>query len=162
VSKTLNKIIELIKLNIFDYIISTQFTYNEFESKIYYNCFSEKSMMPYYINNNLNTFIKEHSNKIINKSLYSLSSHYIYKEFYNINTCCPDKVYICGFDTDACVLASTIEIFQAGIIPVVLADYCNSIGGIKYHNVRLICLERIISRKQIIYGEIKSRSDLII
>lgn len=41
----------------------------------------------------------------------------------------PKKVYLCGLDTDACVLATTIGLFEHNIIPVVLENYCFSTGG---------------------------------
>jgi nicotinamidase-related amidase len=37
-----------------------------------------------------------------------------------------ETVYLCGIDTDCCVLATAVQLFERSIRPVVLADYCAS------------------------------------
>lgn len=57
-----------------------------------------------------------------------------------------NEVYICGLDTDACVLATAIGLFDNLIAPIVLEDYCFSTGGEQYNEAGLKCLERTISK----------------
>lgn len=38
------------------------------------------------------------------------------------------EVHLCGMDTDACILATALSIFDAGLRPVVLANACSSSG----------------------------------
>ena len=40
-------------------------------------------------------------------------------------------VHICGVDTDACILATAIGIFDLGLRPVVIASACASSGGFR-------------------------------
>jgi nicotinamidase-related amidase len=47
------------------------------------------------------------------------------------------SVGICGVDTDACVMAAVFALWDAGIRPVVLADYCMSSGGASFHKAAL-------------------------
>lgn len=59
------------------------------------------------------------------------------------------EAYICGLDTDACVLATAVGLFDRTITPIVLEDYCFSTGGELYHEAGLKCLERTIGKNQI-------------
>jgi len=52
------------------------------------------------------------------------------------------KLYICGFDTDECVLSTAIEAFDLGFDVKVLQDLCASHHGRKYHNNAIEILER--------------------
>ena len=61
----------------------------------------------------------------------------------------PDMVYISGFDTDGCVLASAVQLFEIGVRPVVISRLCASSGGITYHEVGLRCLKRLIGRDNV-------------
>ena len=59
------------------------------------------------------------------------------------------EAYICGLDTDACVLATAVGLFDRTITPIVLEAYCFSTGGELYHEAGLKCLERTIGKNQI-------------
>ena len=60
------------------------------------------------------------------------------------------EVFLCGIDTDACVLVSAVDLFQNGIRPVILAEACASHAGPEYHEAGLRLLERLIGKDQII------------
>lgn len=64
-----------------------------------------------------------------------------------------EVVYLCGTDTDCCVLETAVDLFEHSIRPVVLADYCASNGGSYSHSSALKVLERLIGAKQILSGE---------
>lgn len=59
------------------------------------------------------------------------------------------EVRIAGIDTDACVLLTAADLFQIGIRPIVLADYCASTAGKETHEAALSLLPRIIGANQI-------------
>ncbi len=62
-----------------------------------------------------------------------------------------DEVHICGIDTDICVLASAVGLFDNGRFkPVVLSKYCASHAGKDYHDAALKILRRYIGKKQVI------------
>ena len=59
------------------------------------------------------------------------------------------EIYICGLDTDCCVLASAVALFERQIRPIVLGQYCGSCGGEEQHQAGLKCLRRIIGRDNV-------------
>jgi nicotinamidase-related amidase len=60
------------------------------------------------------------------------------------------RVEICGIATDNCVLKTAVDLFEAGYVPVVLADACASHGGPECHACGLRLLRRFIGRDQVI------------
>lgn len=54
-----------------------------------------------------------------------------------------DEIYICGFDTDACVYKTAMDLAEIGVRPIVLKDYCFSANQ-KFHDMGLKLLERNI------------------
>ena len=63
-------------------------------------------------------------------------------------------VFLCGFDSDCCVTMTAGDLFTLGIRPVVLAHYCASSGGQKYHTAALRVLERLIGENHILRGSV--------
>ena len=61
-----------------------------------------------------------------------------------------EEVAICGTDTDACVSACAVDLFENGIRPVLLSDACASHAGAEFHEAALRILARLIGRKQIV------------
>lgn len=62
-----------------------------------------------------------------------------------------DTVLLCGIDTDQCVLATAVDIFQTGLLkPLIVSDCCASSAGDKFHQAGLLLLERLIGKKQIV------------
>ena len=60
------------------------------------------------------------------------------------------RVHLCGIGTDSSVLMSAVDLFQAGIEPVVLAHACASVSGHVDHQAGLQILRRLIGEKQVI------------
>lgn len=60
------------------------------------------------------------------------------------------EVHLCGMDTDACILATALSIFDAGLRPVVLANACASSGGRDLHEAALTILRRNIGEEQVV------------
>ncbi|MDQ0418590.1 nicotinamidase-related amidase [Croceifilum oryzae] len=69
-----------------------------------------------------------------------------------------EKAYVCGMDTDCCVLITAVDLFQLGIEPVVLIDYCASNGGQESHKAAIRLLERLIGRKRFIQGNCRNEN----
>ena len=59
------------------------------------------------------------------------------------------EVHLCGIDTDACVLKCAVDLFEAGVRPVVIAGACASHAGAEFHEYGLKILRRLIGRPQI-------------
>lgn len=61
-----------------------------------------------------------------------------------------EEVAICGIDTDACVSACAVDLFENGFRPVLLAEACASHAGAEYHEAALRILTRLIGKDQIV------------
>ena len=72
----------------------------------------------------------------------------------------PENVFICGFDTECCVLKSAVDFFENGVRPLVLADYCFSTSGKKLHDAGLLVLTRLIADKNIIRNKIINNKEI--
>lgn len=59
------------------------------------------------------------------------------------------QTYICGIDTDICVLQTTVDVFSLNIQPIVLSDLCMSHAGHDYHEYALKILPRLIGKRNV-------------
>ncbi len=59
-----------------------------------------------------------------------------------------DEIHLCGFDTDACVYKTAMDLVELGIRPVILKDYCFSASR-EFHEMGLALLERNIGKSNI-------------
>lgn len=85
--------------------------------------------------------------KIIDKSIYTCINTSFLEE---INRKGITEIAICGIDTDICVTKCAVDLFENGIIPVVLANYCASHAGEDAHKFALKTLARFIGKDQVI------------
>lgn len=60
-----------------------------------------------------------------------------------------DEIHICGFDTDACIYKTALDLIEQGIRPIILSKYCGS-GKPEYHKMALTLLARNIGSENII------------
>jgi nicotinamidase-related amidase len=60
-----------------------------------------------------------------------------------------DEIDVVGIDTDMCVLKIAMDLFDAGIEPVVLVDCCASTAGLQAHLAGLAILSRNIGPFQL-------------
>ena len=63
----------------------------------------------------------------------------------NINT-----IYLCGLDTDACVLKTAVDLFENNYNVKIIKDLCASSAGVGYHNEGIKLLERFIGKNNVI------------
>lgn len=59
-------------------------------------------------------------------------------------------LYLCGIDTDACVLKTAVDAFERDLTPWILKDACASHAGPEAHAAGLLIAGRFIGTNQII------------
>lgn len=105
--------------------------------------------------------IKEHANYVIEKGTYSGYNQKMKEVLEKIgNGIMPSHVFVAGLDTDSCVFATALDLFEDGIRPIVLGNYCGSSGGESYHLAALKTLERPIGRNNVVMNKKINRQDL--
>ena len=60
-----------------------------------------------------------------------------------------DEIHICGFDTDACVYKTAMDLIENNIRPIILKDYCFSENQ-DIHEMGIKLLERNIGKHNIV------------
>lgn len=87
------------------------------------------------------------SAKIVDKSTYSCVNPEMVDRLRRDGIA---RVHLCGIGTDSSVMMSAIDLFQAGIEPVILAHACGSTCGRGEHQAGLQILRRLIGGRQVI------------
>ena len=72
----------------------------------------------------------------------------------------PTHIFICGADTDCCVIKIATDIFEQGIMPIVLSEYCDSNAGPLSHDAGLLVMKRLIGKNSIVSNVIASKEDI--
>ena len=105
----------------------------------------------------ISSLIEPFAESIYNKSTYTALTESLiqFLNRRNITT-----VFICGIDTDCCVLATAIDLFDMGIRPYVLSHYSASNGGYNSKMAALTVLDRLIGSHHIIDCELNKESIL--
>jgi len=60
------------------------------------------------------------------------------------------EIYLCGFDTEACVQKTAMDLFECGYDVYVLKDYCMTHCGIEIHDIAIDNLKRLIGGNSIV------------
>ena len=86
----------------------------------------------------------------------SVVDKYIYTLFTPEGTRLVDErgwtdLYVCGIDTDICVLKTAVDAFEHNLTPWILQDACVSHAGPKAHAAGLFIAGRFIGTNQIIH-----------
>lgn len=98
---------------------------------------------------------------VVDKNIYSCINTNFIQQLRSINNGkLPEQVYIAGLDTDCCVLTTAVNLFEYGIRPIILTEYCNSTGGDLSQESGLICLKRLIGKQQLCNIKIDNILDL--
>ena len=90
--------------------------------------------------------------KTILKNGYSAVSKEFLEELNGQNVTMVDLV---GVDTDQCVLATALALFDANVTPKIIVDRCASTGGTNAHKAGLAILRRALGAHNLIYREPK-------
>lgn len=132
----------LISQNKFHKVIFTKFINSQdnicFKRLNYQGCMNEDGQK---------IVINTNNNKIIDKQIYSTFNEELEEYISNNNI---TKIYICGIDTECCVLKTAFDLFEHNYDVYILKDYCASIYGKDKHNNALEIIKRNIGLDKII------------
>lgn len=94
----------------------------------------------------LKPFLNE--NNTFKKYSFSVFKAEGFQEFLSQNKI--NHLYLCGIDTDACVLTSEMEAFERGFDAYVIEDLCSSHNGALYHQKAIDLLKKNLGKQAII------------
>ncbi len=143
-SDVVQKIKSLLEQNIFDNVIFSRFINTTDSPYVKYlnwhQLFSETEQK---IVDDIEPFAKV----VFDKTVYTACNKETLKflQTRNIQT-----VFICGIDTEGCVLKTAIDFFENNIISYVLTYYSASNGGDGYHKAAILILSQLIGINNII------------
>jgi nicotinamidase-related amidase len=135
----IKKITKLIDSNEYDDILFTKFI-NSKES-VYYNKLNYKECID---ENDRKLVIK--SDNVIEKNTYTAYNNDLIKYIKNNNI---NEIYLCGIETECCILKSAFDLFENNYNIYVLKDYCACMLGDERHNNAIEILRRNIGEKSI-------------
>lgn len=136
------KVEKLIRNNNFDYVAFTKFinfdTCNFNTVLNYKGCMSEEER---------NIVIDTGNNKIFCKSVYTALNNELidYINDNNIN-----MIYVCGIDTEACVLKTAIDLFENNYNFRVIENCSMSHSGKEFHEFAIRMLKKLVGEQNII------------
>lgn len=139
---TLIKIKELVNSNKYDLTAFTRFINNE--NSIWYKKLNYKGCMT---KEQQAIAIDTKNNKIFDKKIYTAVNDEL-KDYVRENDI--SQIYLCGFDTDACIQKTAIDLFEQNYDVYVLKDYCMSHAGKEIHDLYIQNLSRIIGKNKIV------------
>lgn len=137
-----NSIKKLIDSNIANHIVFTKFinddSSNFYKILNYKGCMNEKDR---------NIVIDTKDYKIIEKRVYTAYNDELklYIDTNKIRT-----IYLCGIDTDACVLKTALDLFENVFDVKVVEDCSMSHSGIEYHNSAINMLKKLIGSQNVV------------
>lgn len=138
----LEKIDALVRSQRFDAVIFTQFVNDEngpWRQKLHYDgCITDKQKR---------IAIDTTGRRVFEKRGYSALTDEL-REYLRENEF--DEIYLCGFDTDACVQKTALDLFERGYDVYVLRDYCMSHAGKEIHEAIINNLPRLIGRERVV------------
>lgn len=141
-SKLPNKIKEIINNNKYDNVAFTKFV--NFEDSIFVKKLNWRGCIQ---DEDKKIVIDTKNNKIFDKSIYSAVNKELI-DYLNKNKI--TEIYLCGIDTECCILKTAFDLFELEYNVYVLKDYCACTHGIERHNNALEILRRNIGRNYII------------
>jgi nicotinamidase-related amidase len=83
---------------------------------------------------------------IVSKSVYSCVNESFLTKLAALNI---NEVHLCGLETDICITKNAVDLFESGIVPVVLSKYCASCAGEEAHIQALKTLRRFVGKDQV-------------
>jgi nicotinamidase-related amidase len=143
-AETLSNIYGLLQGVDFNKIVATQFINTAdsiyVEELDYRGCLTPNDIR-------LDATVKEVADRVIQKQGYTAASTVLSNFFreYGIDT-----VYLAGFNTDACVLSTVMDLFGKGIHCIVIEDCCASTGGTQLHNNAIDIMKYNIGKQNIV------------
>lgn len=138
---------ELINSNKFKHIVFTKFINDENSS--FYKVLNYKGCMT---EDDRNIVIDTKGYKVIEKKTYSALNEELQRYISNNNI---KTIYLCGIDTDACVLKTALDLFENNYDVKVIEDCCMSHSGAEFHKYAIQILKKMIGNQNIIFKNIK-------
>ena len=139
---SIQKIKELVDLNKYDLTAFTRFINDK--NSIWYKKLNYKGCMT---KNGQSIAIDTQNNRVFDKKIYTAVNNEL-KNYIQENDI--SEIYLCGFDTDACVQKTAIDLFEQNYDVYVLKDYCMSHAGKEIHDLYITNLARLIGKDRII------------
>ena len=137
-----DKIQKLINENSYENVAFTKFINNE--ESLWYKKLNYKGCMT---KEGQEIVLDTKSYKVFEKTIYSALNEEL-KEYIKAKEI--KQIYLCGFDTEACVFKTAIDLFEGGHDVYVLKDYCMTHLGDRLHNVAIDNLARLIGKNSIV------------
>ena len=137
-----SKIEEIIASNQYDDIAFTRFVNSE--ESIFVQKLNRRGCLS---DEDKTIVIDTRSYQVFDKSIYSAVTkeliEYIHKNEIT-------EIYLCGINTDCCVLKTALDLFELGYDVYVLENLCGSTCGIERHNHTIEILKRNIGENHVI------------
>jgi len=137
-----SKIESLVNSNKFDMVAFTKYINDE--ESIFYRNLNYKGCLT---DDGRKIVVDTRNNKVFEKRVYTAVNEELKKYLLDNNI---DNVYLCGIDTDDCVLKTALDLFENDINVFVLKDYCMSHSGKIFHDNAILMLEKLIGKNSII------------
>lgn len=137
-----DRIKELIQSKEYKNIIFTKFI-NNYKSKWY----KELNYKGCLTKEGQNIPIDTQDYKVIEKEIYSSLNEGL-KKYIDDNHI--EEIYLCGIDTECCVLKTALDLFESNYNVYVLKDYCACTHGMQKHDSALETMARCIGKNRII------------
>ena len=137
-----DKIQKLVNSNVYENVAFTKFINSE--DSLWYKKLNYKGCLTV---EGQNIVIDTKNHMIFEKIIYSAFNDKL-EEYIRDREI--KEIYLCGFETDACVQKTAIDLFENGYDVYVLKDYCMTHLGAELHNVIIDNLRRLIGRDSII------------
>lgn len=155
---TAHEIDQLLKTDLFDIVIATKFENND--NSVYSRILGWERLKSKH-DRELYGEIEKKASIVVRKNIYTCVNTDFIQKLSQLNEGrIPEQVFLMGIDTDCCVLKIATDLFELGIRPIVLTQYCNSNGGEQSHLAGLTCLRRFIGKQQIVDGTINTKVEL--
>lgn len=139
------KVEKLIKNNNFDYVAFTKFvnfdTCNFNTVLNYKGCMSEEDRR---------IVVDTGNNKVFSKSIYTALNDELINYIKDNNI---DIIYLCGIDTDACVLKTAIDLFENNYNFRIIENCSMSHSGKEYHEFAIKMLRKLVGVSNVISME---------
>ena len=156
--ESFKRVEDLMKRELFDVVIATKY-WNEEGSIIcrlmdWHGLCTEEEQ-------DLRPEIKEYVDHITEKNTFSSMTDEMKDLLREVNGGeLPEHVFVIGYDTECCVLTTATDLFEMGIRPIVLTQYCGSHDGERYHQAGITSLEHLIGPKFLIGEKLETKEDV--
>lgn len=133
---------KLLSMKQFEYVVFTKFI-NDTNSQ-YYNTLNYKGCMT---EEDRKIVLDTKNYKVIEKKVYTALNDELNQYIKDNNI---DEIYVCGIDTDACVMKTALDLFENNYNVKVIEDCSMSHSGADIHNNAVGILKKLIGKENVI------------